>query len=39
MSSNYNRHALPAEAMVDAGTWRLVRRRQTIADQLACEEG
>jgi len=39
MSSNYNRHALPAEAMVDAGTWRVVRRRQTIDDQLACEEG
>ncbi len=38
MASNYNRHALPAEVMVDAGAWRVVRRRQTIDDQLACEE-
>lgn len=38
MSSNYNRHPLPAEVMVDGGAWRLVRRRQTIDDQLACEE-
>jgi diaminopimelate decarboxylase len=39
MSSNYNRHALPAEVMVDDGSWRLVRRRQTIDEQLICEEG
>ena len=38
MSSNYNRHALPAEVMVDDGAWRLVRRRQTIDEQLVCEE-
>ncbi len=38
MSSNYNRHALPAEVMVDEGAWRVVRRRQTIAEQLVCEE-
>ena len=38
MSSNYNRHALPAEVMVDNGVWRLVRRRQTIDQQLVCEE-
>ena len=38
MASNYNRHAMPAEVMVDAGAWRVVRRRQTIGDQLACEE-
>ena len=39
MSSNYNRHALPAEVIVDDGDWRIVRRRQTIDDQLACEQG
>ncbi|MBM63427.1 MAG: diaminopimelate decarboxylase [Acidobacteria bacterium] len=39
MSSNYNRHSLPVEVMVDGGDWRLVRRRQTIEDQLACETG
>ena len=39
MSSNYNRHALPAEVMVDDGSWRLVRRRQTIDEQRICEEG
>jgi diaminopimelate decarboxylase len=38
MASNYNRHPLPAEVMVDAGAWRVVRRRQTLDDQLACEE-
>ena len=38
MSSNYNRHAMPAEVLVDGGAWRVVRRRQTIDDQLACEE-
>jgi len=26
------------EVMVDAGAWRVVRRRQMIDDQLACEE-
>ena len=38
MASNYNRHSLPVEVMVDEGAWRVVRRRQTIDDQLACEE-
>ena len=38
MASNYNRHALPVEVMVDVGAWRVVRRRQTIDDQLVCEE-
>jgi diaminopimelate decarboxylase len=37
MASNYNRRPLPAEVMVDAGRARLVRRRQTIEDQLALE--
>jgi len=37
MSSNYNRRSLPAEVMVDAGRARLIRRRQTIDDQLALE--
>ena len=38
MASNYNRHAMPAEVIVDDGAWRLARRRQTIDDQLAWEE-
>jgi diaminopimelate decarboxylase len=38
MGSNYNRHPMPAEVMVDAGAWAVVRRRQTIGDQLAGEE-
>jgi diaminopimelate decarboxylase len=37
MSSNYNRRPLPAEALVDAGRAMLIRRRQTIDDQLALE--
>ena len=37
MASNYNRRPLPAEVLVDHGTWRVIRRRQTIADQLALE--
>ncbi|HKY20676.1 MAG TPA: diaminopimelate decarboxylase, partial [Vicinamibacterales bacterium] len=37
MSSNYNRRSLPAEAMVDGGVVKLIRRRQTIDDQLALE--
>ena len=37
MASNYNRHALPAEALVEGGRWRLIRRRQTVDDLLACE--
>jgi diaminopimelate decarboxylase len=37
MASTYNRHLLPAEVLVDGRTWRPVRRRQTIDDQLALE--
>jgi diaminopimelate decarboxylase len=34
MASNYNRRPLAAELMVDEGTPRLIRRRQTIDDML-----
>jgi diaminopimelate decarboxylase len=37
MASNYNRHSLPAEVLVDDGTWRVIRRRQTVDDMLAME--
>jgi diaminopimelate decarboxylase len=37
MASNYNRRPLPAEVLVDAGRAKLIRRRQTIDDQLALE--
>lgn len=37
MASNYNRRPLPAEVLVEAGTWRVVRRRQTVDDMLAGE--
>jgi diaminopimelate decarboxylase len=37
MASNYNRRPLPAEVLVDDGEWRVIRRRQTIDDQLALE--
>jgi diaminopimelate decarboxylase len=37
MASNYNRRPLPAEVLVDGGKWRVVRRRQTVDDQLALE--
>ncbi|MEO5741136.1 MAG: diaminopimelate decarboxylase [Vicinamibacterales bacterium] len=37
MSSNYNRRPVPAEILVDAGEARLIRRRQTIEDQLVLE--
>ena len=37
MASNYNRRALPAEALVEGGAWRMIRRRQTVDDLLACE--
>jgi diaminopimelate decarboxylase len=37
MASNYNRRPLPAEVLVDQGGWRVVRRRQSIDDQLALE--
>ena len=38
MASNYNRHPLPAEVVVEEGRWRVVRRRQTVDDLLAQEE-
>jgi len=37
MASNYNRRPLPAEVLVENGRWRIIRRRQTIEDQLALE--
>lgn len=37
MASNYNRHLLPPEVLVDEGNWTLIRRRQTIDDVLALE--
>src|SRR5204863_3115058 len=37
MASNYNRRPLPAEVPVDAGRWRVIRRRQTVDDMLALE--
>ena len=37
MASNYNRHPLPPEVLVDDGRWTLIRRRQTIDDVLALE--
>jgi len=38
MASNYNRRPIAAEVMVDNGTWRVVRRRQTIDDMLQWDE-
>jgi diaminopimelate decarboxylase len=37
MASNYNRHPLPAEVLVDEGRWRVIRRRQTIDDMTGME--
>ena len=37
MASNYNRRPLPPEVLVDAGGWRVIRRRQTIEDMLSLE--
>jgi diaminopimelate decarboxylase len=37
MASNYNRHPLPAEVLVDNGEWRVIRRRQTTNDMTALE--
>jgi diaminopimelate decarboxylase len=37
MSSNYNRRPLPPEVLVDGGQATLIRRRQTIDDQLTLE--
>jgi diaminopimelate decarboxylase len=37
MASTYNRRPLAPEVLVDDGSWRLIRRRQTIDDLLAYE--
>jgi diaminopimelate decarboxylase len=37
MASNYNRRPLPMEVLVEGGTWRVIRRRQTIDDMLSLE--
>jgi diaminopimelate decarboxylase len=37
MASNYNRRPMPAEVLVDNGSWRIIRRRQTLDDLLALE--
>jgi diaminopimelate decarboxylase len=39
MGSMYLRRLLPPEILVDGGTWRVIRRRQTLDDMLALEEG
>jgi len=38
MASTYNRHMLPAEVLVDGPSWRVIRRRQTVDDQLSLEQ-
>jgi len=38
MASNYNRRPTAAEVLVDAGGWRVVRRRQTVDDMLQWDE-
>ena len=38
MASNYNRRLLAPEVLVQDGTWRVIRRRQTLDDVLALEE-
>ena len=38
MASNYLRRPLPAEVLVDAGRWQVIRRRQTLADMLSLED-
>ena len=37
MANNYNRRMLAPEVLVDAGEWRIIRRRQTLDDVLALE--
>jgi hypothetical protein len=34
----YLRRPLPPEVLVDNGTWRVIRRRQTLDDMLRLEE-
>jgi diaminopimelate decarboxylase len=38
ISSNYNSRARAAEVLVDGKRVKLARRRETIEDQLRCEE-
>ena len=38
MGSNYNRHLLPPEVLVDEGAWTVIRRRQTLDDVLGLEQ-
>jgi diaminopimelate decarboxylase len=38
MASNYNLRPRPAEVLAEAGALRLVRRRETLEDLLACEQ-
>ena len=37
MASNYNRRPLAPEVLVDNGSWRVIRRRQTLDDMLRLE--
>ena len=37
MASNYNRRPMPAEVLVENGTYSVIKRRQTIDDLLALE--
>jgi len=37
MASNYNRRPLPAEVLVDDGTWRVIKRRQSVDEMLSLE--
>jgi diaminopimelate decarboxylase len=37
MASNYNRRPLPVEVLVEDGSWRVVRRRQSVDDLLNLE--
>lgn len=39
MASQYNQRTRPAEVLVDGGTARLVRRRETVEDLVAAEVG
>ncbi|HXG88061.1 MAG TPA: diaminopimelate decarboxylase [Vicinamibacterales bacterium] len=38
MGSTYLRRPLPPEILVDAGAWRVIRRRQTLDDMLRLED-
>jgi diaminopimelate decarboxylase len=37
MGSNYNRRPLAPEVLVDAGGWRVIRRRQSVDDMVRLE--